>query len=353
MRVSFIGPLPPHPGGIAQHGSNLVEALRQSHSVEVIQWNLMYPPLKNRGWGQIANDDSGGLIPRWWNPLSWYQLGLAARKSDLVVVQYVHPGFALPLRMILRTAEPTPAVCVVHNLIPHEPFPLSSHLASWALKQSAVVIAHSQHVADELKWDGRVVVVPLPPIIPVRVVDPPPIPPLRLLFLGYVRRYKGLDLCIRAVGRAAQEGLDIELTVAGEFWESEDAYRELIEDEGLVERVNLIPGYVPDSQMSTYLEEHHAFVAPYRSATQSGLVPLALSAGRPVVGTDVGALSEQIVDGRNGILVSGHEVDDLAMAFKSLVHSYKELQAGTAESGSSWEDVVSAITRGVEEANQQ
>lgn len=347
MLISFIGPIPPHPGGIAHHGSNLIRALRESHDVSVYPWNLMYPRYRRRQWGVFGTEYRESELARWWNPLSWHRVGRESRQADLIVLQYFHPVFALPLGVIARVARPAPTVAIVHNVIPHEQFPLSGPLAKWALMPTAAVVTHSQHVAADVSATAshqEVHVVPHPPNIDVTSIDPPRLPPLRLLFLGYVRRYKGLDICLKAMGLAVRQGLDLELTIAGEFWDGEDDYVRLINVEGLQRRVTMRPGYVPDAQVCEYLADHHALVAPYRTATQSGLVPVALASGRPVVATHVGGLVEQIEDGINGVLAASHEVECLAQAFWRMDAEYDELRAGTGSSQSGWEDVVLAIT---------
>ena len=65
------------------------------------------------------------------------------------------------------------------------------------------------------------------------------------------------------------------------------------------------PGYVADDDIQALLSGHHLVVAPYRSATQSGIAPLAFAVGRPVVTTRVGSLAEVVIDGVTGTLAPG------------------------------------------------
>ncbi|MCI0543421.1 MAG: glycosyltransferase, partial [Actinobacteria bacterium] len=166
MNIGFIGPMPPDPGGIAQHGARLVEALRANHDVAVVSWASPYPRAGGRGFDEDSPVMSAERSLTWWNPWSWYQTGLRARKWDLVVVQYVHPFHAGAVGTIIRVARPTPSVALVHNVRPHEWFPFQGGLARWAMSRCSRVVAHSRHVGEIA---GRAL-----PGVPVEVIPHPP-----------------------------------------------------------------------------------------------------------------------------------------------------------------------------------
>lgn len=308
----------------------------------------MYPPVIYRGSRPAEGlDEEAEPILRWWDPTSWYRAGRRIRGSDLLVTPYFHPFHALAFGTVVRVANPTPAVAIVHNVKPHERFPFQQALATWALKPTVHGVVHSRYVADVLSgWLKAlpITVVPHPPNLELTPVGPPPRPPLRLLFLGYVRPYKGLGMCIKAIRKAVDDGLDVVLTVAGEFWEEQDIYTELVQDEALEDRVRLIPGYVSNSEVARQLSIHHAVVAPYLSATQSGVIPLGFAAGRPAVVTNVGGLGEQVEDGLNGTVASALTARGLADAIIKMAGSYAQLQAAAERSVPTWEQVAAAVT---------
>ena len=290
MHIAYVGPVPPHRGGIAQHGQRTVEALRAcGHTVEVISWRALYPRMLVKGKQPriTATDrDEARFCLQWWNPLSWITAGRLARKSDLIVASWATPVHAIPLRVLAGASGGVTAVAMLHNPEPHEPMPFSRPLLKLLLRRMHGVVVHSEAVAErvlELTGVTSLEVTAHPPNLRVSQTALPPTPPLRLLMLGFVRRYKGVDLAIEAVALGVDRGVSLELTVAGDFWEPPEPLFAELSARGLNNVVTLRPGYVPDDQVEGLLSAHHLLIAPYRSATVSGLVPLAFSAGRPVV----------------------------------------------------------------------
>ncbi len=92
-----------------------------------------------------------------------------------------------------------------------------------------------------------------------------------ILFFGFIRKYKGLDLLFEAMSHLN----NIKLLVAGEFYEDEKPYKELIEKLGIQEQLILRTDFIPDSEVKYYLCAADAVIQPYRNATQSGVTPLA------------------------------------------------------------------------------
>ena len=187
-------------------------------------------------------------------------------------------------------------------------------LTRWAFRDAHGALAHAHTVAAEVSelFSLPVVVTQHPPNIVMSPTSLPPTPPFRCLFVGMVRPYKGLDIGIAAVGVAREMGLDVRLTVAGEFWESLHGYEQQISDLGLSDAVTLQPGYATDAELRNLFSTHHVLMAPYRTASQSGVIPLAFAAGRPAVATDVGGISEVVDDGVNGLLARPDDPRSLA-----------------------------------------
>lgn len=346
----YVGPLPPAPGGIAQHGANLVRGLRECGArVAAISWASQYPKLLYPG---SRRSPDGDVFPgaqdrlRWWDPTGWHHVGRLARSADAIVVPWVTPVQFGPVGTLLRAAEPALRVVVAHNPLPHEPGPLDLPLSRWALAPADLALVHAHHIVGDLERLSpgiEVVVSPHPPNLPIQPHPLPDPQPLRLLFMGYVRPYKGLDLAIDAVQLLRRQGRDVVLTVAGEFWEPVSRWREYVRARGLEQHIELRAGYVPDSQLEGLLADHHLVVAPYRSATQSGIVPLALAAGRPVVVTDVGGLREAVRDGANGVVVPPDDVVALAAGVER-----GELLLGHALRGTAtWASVGQAVLDGM------
>jgi glycosyltransferase involved in cell wall biosynthesis len=123
-----------------------------------------------------------------------------------------------------------------------------------------------------------------------------------ILFFGVVRPYKGLSVLLRATARAREE-VECRLRVAGEFYEAEDQYREIIREEGLSSCVHIDNRYIPNEEIASLFDGADVLVLPYLSATQSGVARMALAAGLPIIATRVGGLSEAVIENVTGLLV--------------------------------------------------
>ncbi|MEO0493295.1 MAG: glycosyltransferase [Actinomycetota bacterium] len=348
MRIAYVGPVPPHRGGVAQHGWQTIEAFeRMGHDVAVESWQSLYPAALFKGEQPSVPRRDGEIRfrLRWWNPLGWVLAGRRCRSAELIVVPWVTPFHAVALWVVLRVAA-RPAVAFVHNPEPHERMPLARPLLRLVMRRCDGAVVHAATAATALA-DGsdveRIEVTPHPPNLAIDGEPMPPRPPLRLLFLGFVRAYKGVDLAIDAVAELRRRGRDVRLTIAGDFWEDPAPMREDLATRMLADVVELRVGYVPDDQVGPTLAAHHLVVAPYRSATVSGIAPLAFAAGRPIVVTPVGGLPEAIDHGVNGLVADAVDAVAVADSILDAADRLDELAAGAAESASRWEDVASAL----------
>lgn len=348
-RIGFVGPVPPIRGGIAQHSARLVDALRaRGHAVKVMSWAAQYPSALYPGEQMQPSPSRGDDVAwalRWWSPASWLRTGRQLRDVDVVVHSWVHPFHALAIRTIVE-ASGRPRVAVVHNLLPHEGMRGSRSLARLGLHGAAGVLVHASDVASEV--DSALPGVPIgqvphPPNLDVSAVDLPKGPP-RALFLGYVRPYKGVDLLLDALTSPALRAMNVHATIAGEMWDpDEHGLAAMVATRGLQDRVSLEPGYASDERVDELLASHHVLVGPYRTATQSGVVPLAHAAARPAVVTDVGGLREQVRDGVDGVVVSGGSADAIAEGIERCLSDLEKLAEGARSSATTWDDVAAKV----------
>jgi glycosyltransferase involved in cell wall biosynthesis len=350
MRITFVGPLPPYRGGISQHAANLVAALAaQGHTVSPWSWKAQYPRRLYRGEqldAGVACFPGARFELHWASPVSWWRAGRAARRDELLVFPWVTPVQAPAYRVLLAAAAPTPAVAIVHNPIPHERRPLDLTLTRSVLGRlrGAVVHAQSSEAALRRLLPGLPTrLVMLPSTLELPLTELPPGPPWRLLFVGFVRPYKGADIGVEAVRLLRGRGVPVELTVAGEFWEPLERWQALVADERLQGAVRLRPGYLPETDLAELLAAHHLVIAPYRSATQSGIVPMAHQAGRPIVSTNVGGLAEQVRDGENGVLAPPGDAAAFAAAIERALGLLPALAKGARATPTTWADVAAAV----------
>jgi glycosyltransferase involved in cell wall biosynthesis len=350
VRFTYVGPVPPFRGGISQHGALLVKALRaEGHTVDVHSWAAQYPrrlyPGDPFAPGAEAFPDAHFSL-RWWSPLSWARAGRAARTSDAIVLQWVTPFQAPAYRTIRTAARGTPAVAIVHNPTPHEERRVDERLTRLALAGVRGALAPPGPSSEELRRilpGVPVVAASIPPLIELAPAPLPPGPPWKLLFFGFVRPYKGLETALESVAELKRRGTPVELTIAGLFWGSMEPWRERVTALGLQDHVVLRPGYVPDGDVQELIAAHHVMVAPYRTAPQSAIVPLASVVGRPVVATRVGGLAEQVTEGVNGALAPVDDATAFADAVERVLADLDELGRQAASRTPTWEHVVEAI----------
>ncbi len=309
MRIVYVGPVPPRRGGISQYGARLVRALEAgNHDLIVLSWRQQYPRLLYPGEQadpQTVSFPGARFALRWNDPTSWWRAGRIARRAGLLVFPWVTPLQAPAYQVLLTAAGSTSAAAIVHNPVPHEQRPFDRLATRSVLRRLDGALVHTEaSVAPLRELAPRLpaVMVPHPPNLYIRPVELPPAPPHRLLFFGHVRPYKGLDAALAALAKLAARGVPVELTVADQFWGPVEPWQEQAAMLGIADQVRLRPGYVADDEVGPLLAAHHLVVVPYHHATQPGIVPLAGAAGRGVVATAVGGLSEQVVEGVNGML---------------------------------------------------
>jgi glycosyltransferase involved in cell wall biosynthesis len=167
-----------------------------------------------------------------------------------------------------------------------------------------------------------------------------------ILFFGFIRHYKGLDLLLKSMAEERVKDEHIKLVVAGEFYEDEGAYRQLIKENRLEETVILKTGFIPDDQVRFYFSAADCVIQPYRNATQSGVTPLAYHFEKPMIVTNVGGLPALVPHQKVG-LVAEPTVDSLADALVQFYQKGEDFFIPNIRSEKkkySWESLVNAIT---------
>ncbi len=140
-----------------------------------------------------------------------------------------------------------------------------------------------------------------------------------MLFFGFIRQYKGLDLLLRAMADERIQADNIVLLVAGEFYQDEKPYLSLINTLKLENKVILHTHFIPENEVKYYCCAADVIVQPYRNATQSGITPLAYHFNKPMIVTDVGGLAQMVVHGVTGLIA---EPNDQSIA-KQILHYFE------------------------------
>ncbi|MGL5818725.1 MAG: glycosyltransferase family 4 protein, partial [Phycicoccus sp.] len=332
LTVAVVGPTHPYKGGVAAHTTSLARELAEAgHQVTLVSWSHLYPTALYPGEPAVP----GGApdvepFPRtvralsWARPDTWVRAGRRLRSADLVVVVHVIPAVVPAHLALLRAAgagrpRGPRVVVVAHNVLPHEGHPGDRTLVRAALSRADGVVVHSDEQARMAAALGaaRVRELDLPPHLP----GGPPEPrqrhegPVRLLSLGIVRDYKGVDLLVDAL----RDVPGLRLTVAGELWGDAGArVRALAGDPRLQGRVEVHGGYVPADRIAGLMARHDVVALTYRSATASQNALLAQVHGLPVLATAVGTFPDQVRHGIDGLLVPPSDRAALVDALRRL-----------------------------------
>jgi D-inositol-3-phosphate glycosyltransferase len=249
---------------------------------------------------------------------------IARGKPDLVIIRYWLPFLAPCLGTIaslVRRNKHTIIICLADNIIPHEHRPGDRLLTNYFMQRIDGLIAMSQSVLK----DGNSFRKNLPqgfcphPIfdnygenLPFEIakqklkLDPN----IRyLLFFGFIRDYKGLDLLIDAFADERLRKFPVKLLVAGEYYSSPEPYLKLIREINLEDFIELRTDFIPDDQVNLYFSAADMVVQPYKSATQSGVTQIGYHFNKPMLVTNVGGLSEIIADGKIGYVVEPNSLE--------------------------------------------
>jgi len=141
-----------------------------------------------------------------------------------------------------------------------------------------------------------------------------------ILFFGFIRKYKGLDILLEAMADARIKEAGIKLLVAGEFYEDEKVYQEQIDRLGIRSQLIMRTQFIPDSEVVFYFCAADVVIQPYRNATQSGVTPLAYHYEKPMIVTNVGGLPAMVPDRKSGLVAAVQP-----MAIASAILEFYEL----------------------------
>ncbi len=325
-RVLIIGPAHPLRGGLATFNHRLAYAFKENGmDAELVSFSLQYPSVLFPGKTQYSDEPAPtGLRIRSLinsiNPLNWYLVGRRLRKErfDLIIVRYWLPFMGPALGTILREIKKnrhSRVVCIADNVIPHEARPGDRLFTRYFVSACQAFLTMSVKVKSDLTQfiAHQPTVLASHPLYdnfggPIDKSEARKILGLDpdqkiILFFGFIRPYKGLDLLLEAMADRRIRTSGIKLMVAGEFYTDRKPYDELIKALGIHEQLVLKTDFIPDSQVRQFLCAADFVIQPYKSATQSGVTPLAYHFEKPMLVTNVGGLPDLVPHGDSGLVV--------------------------------------------------
>jgi glycosyltransferase involved in cell wall biosynthesis len=366
-RIVIIGPAHPLRGGLATFNQRLAKQFSdEGHECSIVSFSLQYPGFLFPGTTQYSSDPAPADITihtliNSINPLNWIAVGnkLRSWKPDVIVVRYWLPFMGPALGTILRQVKKnrhTRVVCIADNITPHEKRPGDVPFTRYFLKTCDAFVTMSEKVlADLRKFTNKSALLVQHPLYdnfgePISKAEARTHLGLDthqkiILFFGFIRQYKGLDLLLNAMADERIRRENIRLLVAGEFYEDDKPYWQLIEANGLQEAVIMKTHFIPDTEVRNYLCSGDCVVQPYKNATQSGVTPLAYHFEKPMIVTNVGGLPSLVPHEKVGLVCEPDptSIADSILRFYQLGENYFIPHLRTEKQKYSWANLTRSI----------
>ena len=326
LHFEIIGPAYPLRGGIANYNERLAQEVQtQGQQAHLTTFKLQYPSILFPGKTQYSEDPPPANLDidvtiNSVNPVNWMRTGkqLKDQKPDLVIMKYWLPFLAPCYGTIARAVKKnnhTKVISILDNVIPHEKRPGDNALTAYFLTACDAFIYMSKSVGDDLAqfqtgkpsqfnphpvYDNYGPQLSRKEAIAALDLDPDY---RYLLFFGFVRRYKGLDLLLEAFADSRLREFPLKLIVAGEYYEDAAPYEAIIQKHQLEEKIIHENSFIPNERVGLYFSAADLIVQPYRDATQSGVTQIGYYYERPMIVTNVGGLPEIVPNGQAGYIV--------------------------------------------------
>ena len=336
-KIIIIGPAYPYRGGNSLFVSHVYDALKENFDVKVFNYSLLYPSILFPGKTQF--DESTTVIKKAPNerlvnsisPISWFNAAnrIIKENPDLVVFDWWHPFFAMchfTISGLIKKKFRKKILFITENFISHEGNFIDKRLTDIGLKNASAFMVLSNIVEKEVMMiaNGRNVYKSELPIYDCYSSDDKTsTEALRkqfgfsqndkvLLFFGYVRKYKGLDLLIDAFPIIKNSIPNAKLLIVGEFYDSPDFYLNKIKQLQIEKDTVVVNQFVPNEEVGKYYKACDLVILPYHSATQSGILNVAYGFSKPVLVTNVGGLSEFVDDKKTGLIIRPDSPQEIA-----------------------------------------
>ena len=371
MKLTILSTSFPYRGGIAVFTERLARAFQQAGDlVRISTFSLQYPNLLFPGKSQYSSSESPNDLDiirevNSINPFNWIRIGLKIRKQkpDALILKYWIPFLGPCLGTISRIVKRnnhTKVIVVIDNLIPHEKRFGDNIMNKYFVNSVDAFFAMSKSVyndlnhfnSDKMKFLG---VHPLYDNFGKAISKSDAKRVLNLdesinymLFFGIIREYKGLDILLKAFADERLQKQNLKLIVAGEFYENEQPYYDLITKYNLSDSIVMHANFIPDNDVVNYFCAADIIVQPYKHATQSGVTQIAYHFEKPMLVTDVGGLAEIVPHNKVGYVTS-QEPNDIANAITDFYLNDKEndfiIGIKDEKKKYSWEIMVSNIKK--------
>lgn len=322
----------PFRGGLASYNERLVrELIAMNYDVTLSTFTLQYPNFLFPGKTQYSSSKKPSDINiieevNSINPFNWLKVGKRIKKQapDIMIFKFwlpfMGPCFGTIARIVKRNKK-TKIVTIIDNIVPHEKRAGDFILTKYFVGPIDAFIAMSQDVLNDLQqFDSK----------KPQALSPHPIfdnfgehisrdlalknlnlnnKTKYVLFFGFVRDYKGLDLLLEAFGDSRFRDLDVKLIVAGEFYNNKEQYYDQIERLGIKDDIIMHNDFIPNEDVRDYFCAADIIAQPYKTATQSGVTQIGYHFEKPMLVTNVGGLPEIIPHNKVGYVVEPKPIE--------------------------------------------
>ncbi|MFA4924675.1 MAG: glycosyltransferase [Ignavibacteriaceae bacterium] len=351
-KIVIVGPVYPYRGGNSIFIAHLNEKLSPEFDVILLNYSLLYPSFLFPGTTQFDKSSvtlkpaQSERIVSSISPLSWWKTAKRIKEinPDLIVFDWWHPFFSFchfSISFLLGKKFQKKILFITENFISHEGHFIDRLLTKIGLANASAFLSLSEKVEKDLtdisndrkiyrselpvydcydmstvENDSYKTALPLGTIpIAIRTGMKDfafPKKDFVLLFFGYIRKYKGLDILLHAMPLLLKEIPNIKLLVVGESYEEFSFYENLVSELRLTNFVKMENRFVANEEVGKYYSASDLVVLPYRSATQSGILNVAYGFTKPVLVTNVGGLAEFVDDKKTGIIVAPESPEAIA-----------------------------------------
>ena len=346
MKIDLIGPSYPFRGGLSHYTTLLFKNLKKKHRTNFYSFKRQYPKFlfpgktdKDYSDFTLKDDETQPVLDSM-NPFAWIKTAykIIKDKPDITIIPwwvvFWAPHF-LTIILILKLFSNTKILFICHNVVEHESGLVKKLLSKMVLTKGDFFIVHSNEEKERLKnliGDRNIKETFHPTykefnseeITKQKAKENIGIDDEKvILFFGFVREYKGLKYLLEAMPNVLKS-VKVKLLIAGEFWDDKQNYIDLISKLDINANVKIIDEYIPNEEIPFYFFASDIVILPYTSVTGSGLVQLAYGFNKPVVVSNIGALSQIVIDKKTGFLVEPEDPQGIADSIIDYYHNYNE-----------------------------
>lgn len=346
LKIKLLGTAFPFRGGLASFNERLIEEfIQEGDEASIETFKLQYPNFLFPGKTQYSTSPRPEHIPidvtvSSVNPFNWIKVGRKIKKEapDILIIKFWLPFMAPCFGTVARIAKKnkkTRVISILDNVVPHEKRPGDRLLSRYFVNSVDAFVGMSQSVLDDLNQFDQ---------SKPRAFNPHPLfdnfgakvskeealtflnlsPDYKyILFFGFIRDYKGLDLLIDAFHDNRFRDKGIKLIIAGEYYNNEAQYTDQISRLNLEKDIVLVNDFIPNEEVKYYFGAADIVAQPYKNATQSGVTQIGYHFEKPMLVTNVGGLAELVPDQKIGYVVDP-KASTIAEALLKFFHSDDE-----------------------------